>query len=166
MIFVRPMLVSAVALLCGACAGEADPAAGVVNVAFPSIAAAVASENVTLMVFDVPQETPAASFCTTLVQQTKSGQALPPRVTESAPKPVCDLQAGSADITVGFGDKAVLAIANRGGKPYLVGCALQNIGDGDAPVTVSMGLVSTSTSVPATNCLLLSDFCSKKCGSI
>lgn len=160
---VRPTLSFITAVTCVACAGDPEPAEGVVNVAFPSTAAAVASENVSLLVFDVPKETSPASFCTTLVQQAKSGQALPPRLTESPPKPVCDFQSGATQVTVGFGDKAVLAIATRAGKPYLVGCALQNIGAGDAPVTVSLGLVSTSTSVPKTDCALLSEFCSKKC---
>ncbi len=157
---------SAVALLVAAfvmaCGGGGDPAQGSVSLAFPSTAAAVSADNVTLMVFDVPADGKAGSFCTTLVQQAKSGQQLPPRVVESAPTSVCDFQNGVGDVTVDFGDKAILAVATRTGKPFLVGCALENIGDGDAPVTVAMGLVDTSTVVPATDCLLVSDFCVAK----
>ena len=150
-----------------ACSSTADPAKASVNLAFPSTAAAVSTDNVTVMVFDLPTDGTANQFCTKLVQQAKSDQQLPPRTVESAPANVCDFQNGIADVTVDFGDKAILAVARRGGKPYLVGCALENIGDGDAPVTISLGLVNTATVVPPTDCQLVSDFCvAKSCKGV
>jgi len=56
-----------------------------------------------------------------------------------------------------------LAIGTAGGVTLLAGCAEETVGNGNLPVSISLGIVNTTGSVKATTCTKLSDFCSQKC---
>jgi len=76
---------------------------------------------------------------------------------------------GTIDVRTGTsvtrldGDKAVLAIAQRGGEDFMIGCTTQTVGDGDLPLPISMTLVNLSTPVPPTTCVSVGDFCAERC---
>ena len=64
---------------------------------------------------------------------------------------------------VGYGRRAFLVTAQRGGQGFLLGCAVAEVYDGSGPTSVSLALFDDTQSVPATSCVKLSDFCGGKC---
>jgi hypothetical protein len=130
-------------------------------IGFPSTAAAVAAEEVQVLVFDATDA--GASFCTDLVVARRSQQALPPAIAESKVVTPCEMAAGKGEVTIPYGLRAVLGVAQKGGQDYLIGCALQQVGSGDAQVPVQLALASTTVAVPSTTCVSLTDYCAVRC---
>jgi hypothetical protein len=151
-----------------ACTAEADgPSAGTYTLKFPSTAAAVATDTVQLFVFDVPAA-PAerAGFCQTLIQARKRKD--PQRaVASNQPVNICELLQGRKAITIEYGERAILALAQRRGVDFMIGCTLQTLGDGDALTPIDLGLIDVGNPVPETNCNSVGDFCAipQKCSS-
>lgn len=151
-----------------ACSAPADgPSAGSYTLKFPSTAAAVATDTVQLFVFEVPAA-PAerAGFCQTLIQARKRKD--PQRaLTSNQPVNICELLLGRKPITVDYGDRAILALAQRKGADFMIGCTLQTLGDGDALTPIDLGLIDVGNPVPETNCNSVGDFCAipQKCTS-
>jgi hypothetical protein len=154
------------ALAVAACtASPSGPSTGTYSVSFPSTAAAVATDTVQLLVFDVPK-TPVErnNFCQALIQARKREEPQKP-VLQNQPVNICELLGGRKPITIPYGEKAVLAVARRKGKDFLSGCAIQTFGDGDAPLDIALALVDVGAAVPDTDCNRVGDFCAvpQKC---
>lgn len=160
----RAAVVVGVTLLATACsAGEGAPSTGTYTIDFPSTAAAVATDTVQILLFD-PPATPADrdAYCGTLIQ----GRILkdPQKYTLQTPTVnICELLAGKKPITVPYGEHAAMAVAQRTGVDFMIGCTIQSFGDGDAPLPISLALIDVTNPVPATTCSTVSDFCGGIC---
>jgi hypothetical protein len=166
--FSRAAIVAALAssVATAACASKqsAEPSTGTYTIAFPSTAAAVSTDTVKVIIFDVA-DAGVSQICTDLVLARRSNQALPTPLAESKDVSPCDLLAGKGQITLSYGQRAVLAVAQKAGADYLIGCAVQNVGEGSTQVPVQLALASTTVSVPPTPCASLSDHCGNHCPS-
>jgi hypothetical protein len=153
----------ATAALCAACSSDPEPSTGNYTIQFPSTAAAVATDTVQLLFFDLP-DPPAdrGPFCQSLIQARKRKDPQKPS-TENVPVNICEMLGGLKPITVAYGEVAILAVAQRRGEDFMIGCAIQTIGNGDAPVPIAMSLIDVGNTVPDTSCASVSDFCSLKC---
>ncbi len=158
------LLVATGVSACGDKAG--DPTTGTYTVEFPSVAAAVASDTLQILVFDVSSDK-RVTLCGELLQRRRNREALPARLVEGPATRVCDARTGKGSITVGYGDRAFLAVTVRDGQDFLLGCAIQNVGDGDAPAKIYLALASARVTVsgdkPPTACTSLSEFCDGRC---
>ena len=152
-----------IALLIAACTAPAKgPSTGTYSVAFPSTAAAVATDTVQLLVFDVPGGVDRQDFCLNLVEGRKRKDQQSP-VLQNAPVNICEMLIGRKPITMPYGEKAVLAVAQRKAADFLSGCVIQTFGEGDAPLDIDLALVDVSNAVPDTTCATVGDFCGGKC---
>jgi hypothetical protein len=149
--------------------GESDPSKGSYTVQFPSTAAAVATDYVQILVFDVKSPSERTRICEDLVTaRLTDPSTLKPSVEPPAPAAnICEMRAGRKSVTVPYGEHALLAIAQRQVgqdlRDFLIGCALMTVGDGDAPLPIPVRLVSVSQPVPATTCGSVGDYCEEKC---
>ena len=168
---VRSMLVacSLVSALAACTAGEAEPTKGTYTVQFPSTAAAVATDFVQVLVFDVKTPDERASICQDLItQRLTSPGSLTPVVPPAPAANICEMRAGRKVVTVPYGEHALLAVAQKKDRQdqlrdFLIGCAIMTVGDGDAPVPIPVRLVSVSAPVPATTCGSVGEYCDEKC---
>lgn len=158
------LVLAAFAALAVACsAGEEAPSTGVYTIQFPSTAAAVATDTVQLLLFDLPGAAgERASFCENVIAARKRKDPQKPAL-QNQPVNICEMSQGRRPFTVPFGERAVFAIAQRRGIDFMVGCSIQTFGAGDAPLPISMALVDVGNSVPETSCPTVSDFCTLKC---
>ena len=156
-----------VALVIAACtAPSSGPSAGTYSVSFPSTAAAVATDTVQLMVFDVPTgAVDRQDFCLSLVQARKRKEPQKP-VLQNAPVNICEMLGGRKPITIPYGEKAVLAVAQRKAQDFLSGCVIQTFGEGDAPLDIALSLVEVSNAIPDTPCATVGEFCTGKCPAL
>jgi hypothetical protein len=141
------------------------PSAGTYGVSFPSTAAAVATDTVQLLVFDVPGGSDRQDFCLSLVQGRKRKEQQKP-VLQNAPVNICEMLGGRKPITIPYGEKAVLAVAQRKAEDFLSGCVIQTFGEGDAPLDIDLALVDVSNAVPDTTCATVGEFCTGKCPAL
>jgi hypothetical protein len=158
-------LFSILAVIAGAaaCGSEkSPPSEGLYTITFPSTAAAVSTDLVQVYVFDIP-DGGAATLCPNLIGLRRTNQPLPPRLVEIPPTTPCDLAAGRQQLTIPYGVRAILAVGQRGGQDYLIGCALESVGDGNAPVEVVLTTFSSAIAIPPTSCRELSQKCQRKC---
>ena len=152
---------AAIVLACSA--GEESPSPGTYSIAFPSTAAAVATDNVQLLLFDVPRTlAERTSFCETLTQERKRG-GLPKPALQNQSVNICELLLGRKPFTIPYGEKAVFAIAQRKGADFMLGCSIQTFGQGDAPLPIALTLIDVLNPVPETACSSVGDFCALKC---
>lgn len=161
---VLPLLATLGVVACSA--GEASPTSGVVSMQFPSTQAAVATDFVQIFVFDIKPEE-AGSICLDKVSARKRQEPLNASLTPP-PWNICELLAGRRPATIPYGEKAILAVAQRKDKndqlqDFMVGCAVQTLGDGDAPIPVRLALIDVGTPVPETNCATVGDYCGSRC---
>jgi hypothetical protein len=159
---------AAVALVAGlvACtSGEAEPSGGTYTVKFPSTAAAVATDFVVVLVFDIVDPKSRETRCQDLVAARKKGDSLRPDFPAQQPPPnICELLNGKRPLTLPYGEKALLAIAQRKNSndqvaDFMIGCTIATIGDGDAPVPIELSLVDVAQPVPATTCGSVGEWC-------
>lgn len=131
------------------------------TVAFPSIAAAVAADE--LQIGAYPDE--GASTCLSLVQKRRTQQALPTPVSPPVTVAPCGVQAGGdgAAIEAALGRVALLVVARRQGTDFLIGCTEQEIVDNVEPVRIPLTLFSNTVVVPPTECDSLSSRCGGAC---
>lgn len=161
------LTVATVALAVAACTAAADgPSTGTYSIKFPSTAAAVATDTVQLLVFEVPRASgERADLCRTLIQARKRKE--PQRsVLQNQPVNICEMLAGKKPLTIPYGEKAVLAVAQRKANDFLIGCAIQTFGEGDAPLPIDLALVDVGVAVPDTTCASVGDFCQQKCPAL
>ncbi len=161
----RTLLLLLLSMFSSACSPGKDPSppsAGTYAIVFPSTAAAVSADSVKVFVFDAA-DSGVDRLCPNLVIARRSNQALPSPLAESRTTPPCDLVLGKGQITVSYGVRAILAVAQKEGADYLIGCAVQNVAEGSAQVPVQLALASSTVSVPPTTCATLTDHCSNRC---
>lgn len=160
---VAAAVAAAALVLVGCSAGEEPPSAGTYTIQFPSTAAAVATYTVQLLLFDLPADPGARpAFCQSLIDARKR-RDLPKPTFQNQPVNICEMSLGRRPVTVPYGEQAVLAIAQRRESDFMIGCAIQTFGQGDAPVPIAMALVDPANPVPDTKCASVSDFCTVKC---
>lgn len=155
-----PALLAASVVACTA--GEEAPSPGTYTIEFPSTAAAVATDTVRLLVFEAPPEAERDGFCATLIRARKRRDQLRP-LSSNQPVNICEMLFGRKPVTIGYGDKAVLAIAQRKGEDFMIGCNIQTVGDGDLPLPITMSLFDVGTPVPDTQCVSVGEFCAARC---
>ena len=73
---------------------------------------------------------------------------------------------GRKPITIPYGEKAVLAVAQRKAVDFLSGCVIQTFGAGDALLDIDLSLVDVSNAVPDTTCASVGEFCTGKCPAL
>ena len=162
-----PLLGAIVAVFGSACtAGEASPTAGVVSMQFPSTQAAVATDFVQLFVFDITPEQ-RETICLDKIGARKRQEPLNASLTPP-PWNICELLAGRRPATIPYGEKAILAVAQRKDRndqlqDFMIGCSVQTLGEGDAPLPVRLALLNVGTPVPETNCATVGDYCGSRC---
>jgi hypothetical protein len=147
-------------------AGEASPTSGTVTVQFPSTQAAVATDFVQLFVFDITPEQ-RSTVCLDKIGARKRQEPLNATLTPP-PWNICELLAGRRPATIPYGEKAILAVAQRKDRndqlqDFMIGCSIQTLGDGDAPLPVRLALLNVGTAVPETNCATVGDYCGSRC---
>gem|GEM_PF-1328182 len=160
--------VRAVALLltgtgAGCASPEGEPTAGTFTLAFPSTAAAVASESVQVLAFDLPLmdgETPVPNerACLTLLQRRKQKEQQRPS-SVFGPMSVCALRQASEPLMLAYGPRALVAVTQRQGADFLVGCSMQSVGSGDLVEPIRLALVDVSQPVPSAQCSTLAEAC-------
>jgi hypothetical protein len=157
-------------VLASCTAGEAEPSKGVYTVQFPSTAAAVATDFVQILVFDVKSPADRANLCEDLIAaHIADPSSLTPSVNPPSPAAnICEMHAGKKPVTVPYGEHAVLAIAQRKDRQdqlrdLMIGCAIMTVGEGDAPLPIPVRLVSVSQPIPPTNCASVGEYCDGKC---
>jgi hypothetical protein len=156
----------ALAGLVACSAGEAAPTSGIVTMQFPSTQAAVATDFVQLFVFDIPPEE-RSNVCLDKIAARKRAEPLNASLTPP-PWNICELLAGRRPATIPYGEKAILAVAQRKDRndqlqDFMIGCSVQTLGDGDAPLPVRLSLLDVGTPVPETNCATVGDYCGSRC---
>ncbi len=154
----------ALAFAVAACTAEAEgPSRGTYTLKFPSTAAAVATETVSVFVFEAPSDAVGrTSFCNDLITARKRRDQLSADVV-APPLPVCDLLAGRAPVEMPYGESAILAVAQRKGADFLIGCSIQTVGNGDLPLPISLSLTNLATPIPSTTCVSVGAFCRDEC---
>jgi len=152
-------IATAIPALAGCSAGQEDPVAASYVVAFPSVAAAVATDTVTIAVYDAT----APDVCQQLFLETRSNQELPAPLATSGPVDTCRLLGGGGSIEVGYGRRAFLVTGTRQGKGFLLGCATADVFASTPPLDISLTLIDEKQSIPKTSCVLLSDACRGPC---
>lgn len=154
------MFASASASACVDDEGSAEPVRIAYTVAFPSIAAAVAVDEVQIGAY--PDEGP--STCLSLVQKRSSQLDLPAPVAPPVAGPPCALAGGDvASIEAGFGRVALLVVARRQGADFLIGCTVQSVTENVESVRVPLTLFNNTVVVPETTCATLSSHCGGGC---
>jgi hypothetical protein len=169
----RAVSIASVSAVVAACsAGEAEPSRGSYTVQFPSTAAAVATDFVQILVFQVKRPEERPTICGDLIAaRLTDPTTLVPTVNPPAPPAnICEMRAGRKPITVPYGEHALLAIAQRRDpqrpdqlQDFMIGCAIMTFGQGDAPLPIPVKLVSVNQRVPATNCASVGEFCDGLC---
>jgi len=157
-------------LVAAACsAGEGGPTAGAYTVQFPSTAAAVATDFVQVLVFDVKTPAQRPALCQDLITGRIRGDKQTPSVDPPAPAAnICEMLAGRKPVPIPYGEKAIMVVAQRKDRQgalqdFMVGCSVMTIGDGDAPLPVALRLVNVNQPVPDTQCGSVGEYCADKC---
>src|SRR5690606_17142735 len=129
----RVSLLAAVAALAAACsAGEPEPSKGTYTVQFPSTAAAVATDFVQILVFDVKRPEDRPTLCADLIAaRLTDPTTLVSSVNPPAPAAnICEMRAGRKPVTIPYGEHALLAVAQRRDPrnqeqlhDFMIGCA-------------------------------------------
>ena len=155
-------IVGAAFVLVACSGGTTATQQGTISVTFPSVHAAVASDEIELHVYEAPDE----NTCLDLVQKRRTAQAINPGIIDRSPIPTCDFLAGKGvPLNVGYGKRAFLVATRHAGKDILVGCPIQGVGDAPLAVEVPLTTINAMTQIPGkdTDCVTLSMKCSGAC---
>jgi hypothetical protein len=140
------------------------PSPGTYTITFPSTAAAIATDSVEVLIFEAGADASAfGNMCGNLVQMRKSNQQLPAPLLQPPAASPCDLLAGTGTVTLTYGERAVLAVAMRGGKDFLIGCQVENVNQNSELSPIDLALIDPKATVPPTTCTKLSLFCQHGC---
>jgi hypothetical protein len=153
--------VAAAALVVACSAGEASPSQGTYTVQFPSTAAAVATDFVQVLVFDI-DPAKRASTCANLISSRKRKDPLAPIFTGPQVN-ICEMLRGAKPLTIPYGEHAVMAIAMRGADDFMAGCVVETFGDGQPLLSIPVNLLDVADPVPATSCNSVGDRCNNVC---
>ncbi len=146
--------------LAAAGCGSGKPVSGTFAVDFPTVADAVNTS--TVQIFAYPYS--ASQSCEVLFQLRRTTQAVSGMpVAQTQPTSPCALSQTSDALPLPFGDYSFLAVGQRNGSDFLIGCAAQTLSDSNSVVVIPLTLESNTESVPTTSCTSLSSFCGKQC---
>lgn len=145
-------------------AGPDEPSKGTYAIEFPSTAAAVATDSVQVLVFAVPTPEDRPHLCQDLLRARRSREPLQP-VVENPAQGTCAILSGNpaTAVNVPYGEHALMAVGVRNGVDFLLGCSIQTIGDGDAPLPIVLSLADPTVGVPDTVCTSVGQFCAEQC---
>jgi hypothetical protein len=143
------------------------PTSGSYQITFPSTAVAVASDTVEVLVFDATDPAGMQTGCPTLIAARKSGAPLPKQpvlLHDSGALRTCDLASGGKGVVeVSFGPRTLLAVSQRAGQDYFLGCASQQVSESASSVNLTLAQAVEGTVVPPTTCTALSQKCAGMC---
>jgi hypothetical protein len=155
-----------VTIACGS-SQPAAPTQGKYTIDFPTTAAAVATDYVQILVFDVDANNPGGQ-CDQLIKTRQSSPGdLSPTLSPAAVN-ICEMLQGLKPLTLPYGDHAVLAIGERRHDTgtalddLLIGCGILTIGPNDPPA-IDLQLVTPNTPLPQSNCTTVGDYCRQTC---
>src|SRR6185312_3350686 len=141
---IAALSVAAIGVGCGSnkTTVQTPPTAGCYDITFPSPAAAVATDTIQVIVFDASGD--AGNLCFSLVEKRKSHQDLPGALQTGQPTATCSLM-GSGDagasgghIDLPYGAYAFLAIGQRQGQDFMLGCALGTFTESASDVSIAV----------------------------
>jgi hypothetical protein len=143
----------------GACSAS-PPTSVPYTIEFPSTAAAVGADTVQVFVFDHSQP---KTDCPSLISG-RAAQNLPSAIAQTDQLALCDVMAGSKGQigSVPYESVSFLAVTQRNGIDYFTGCALATLSSSTSDVAIQLS-PATTTPIPTTNCMNVSDFCRKAC---
>jgi hypothetical protein len=149
-------------LLIALAACGSSTTSGTYTIAFQSTDEAVATDMVTVRVFDA-NANGGKDACAHLLALAASNQDLPASLSTIGPTPLCDLRGGGG-FSAPFSSVALLVTARaKGGMNDLArGCATQTISADVTSVTVEMSLAQGMAVTP-TKCSSLSQHCGGGC---
>jgi hypothetical protein len=165
----RVATVVGICALVAACSGAAQPSRGTYTIAFPSTSAAVATDFIQILVFNLDGEDKGGACEDLITKRLTTPDDLHPAVNPPAPATnICEMLAGKKPVTIPYGEHAVMAIGERKKDEatttdFLIGCAIMSVGDGNLPLEIPVRLVSVNTPVPATKCGSVGEFCAGSC---
>lgn len=139
------------------------PASSQYEIVFPSTAAAIATDQVEILVFDTSMPD---TDCLSLLTTRQAGAPLPEAPTlvfDSQAIDTCSLTTGSGTLDVSFGERSFLVIAQRGGSDLFTGCAQTDLEADSATIVVPIAQAGTATALPDTACTSLSQKCAGGC---
>ncbi len=154
---------AALSFLAAACSSSSAAPPATYQLGFASTAIAVATETVEVQVYDAKGR--EATFCNEALVKKRNNQDIGTVIAQSAPRSPCDVLGGKADaLDVGFGIRAFVGIAKRGGQDFLLGCLVTNVGAGtSAPLLLLNYATQSVQPAPATTCQDLSQRCNGGC---
>jgi len=136
-----------------------EPASIPISVDFPSTAAAVRTDSVTVSVFDSSQT------CDNLITLVQTQQQLPAAIQRTAALSPCQLlnnQGNAVDLPL-HNDYTFLAVGEIGGNPVFIGCTVQNAFGNTQALSVPVSFINDKQQLNTTNCGKLSDHCRGTC---
>ena len=149
---------------CGS--GDTPPSKGNYTVEFPSTEAAVATDFVQILVFDV-DPAKRAEICDELVASRITDPDNVKPIQPPAEANICEMRAGRKPVVIPYGEHAIVAVAQRMDgdqrKDFLIGCAIMTIGEGDAPLPIPLRPVAVDATIPSTKCPSVGEYCDGKC---
>jgi hypothetical protein len=160
------MPIAAAALIAAASVGCADkkpsaPPMITLGVEFPSTAAAVLTENLSVYVFDG-----SATSCLTLItdEQTGMQQSFPPTLYQDTTLTPCLLASNPPVLPIGPSTEyTVLVVGEAGGHDQTIGCAVYDAFGESIPQPVSLTFINDRQSLGSTSCTSFSTFCMGGC---
>ena len=142
-----------------ACAGTADKKSGGLTVSFPSTNAALNADTLELHVLDGSDP----SSCLNAVRARKAAPGAPPSgsLFDIPATDTCKfLSNGVKPFDLGYGARAFLVVAQKGGSDFMLGCTIAGIGDVQNDVNVELTTIDKATDVAqSTKCSSLSQKC-------
>lgn len=155
----------------GACSlselSEKDPHPVTVTFQFPSTQAAIATDFLQLYLFDVRSEADRERLCLEKLLDRSKGVDL---AADAVPPPwnLCELFAGKRAVEVPYGERAILAVAQRRvdqGKleDVLIGCSVQAVGPDEPLAPIALTLVDVMKPLPTTTCTSVELWCGGFC---
>lgn len=158
----RALPLAALAMaMSAACANEEQARSPEIafSVAFPSAAAAVATETLRVFVFE------GALHCNDLVRLRQTQQVLPATVAETPSLTPCQLQSNQGnDLSLKLKqDYTMLAVGQIGGQDVFVGCALQYAYGSTKALSIPLTFIDDRQKLAEQQCTRLSDKCNGLC---
>ena len=142
-----------------ACAGTADKKSGGLTVSFPSTNAALNADTLELHVLDGSDP----NSCLNAVRARQAAPGKPPdkSLFDIPATDTCKfLSNGVKPFDLGYGARAFLVVAQKGGTDFMLGCTIAGIGDVQNEVNVDLTTLDKTTDVPqSTKCSSLSQKC-------
>ncbi|MGH7297894.1 MAG: hypothetical protein ACRELB_23340 [Polyangiaceae bacterium] len=156
----------AVGLCAAACSQGTDqhasaPVEGAYQISFPSTLTAVLTDSVEVYVFDAGA--PGAD-CLSLVATRQAQAALPvaPALLEDTGA-IALCQLASTPLSLSFGRRSVLVIAQHGGTDLLSGCVQAVVEADSGMLTIYLARSNLTVPLPTTTCTSVGQKCAGGC---